>query len=220
MTVRTQIIVAVVAMFISSAAQAQYNSRAQTWEFGAQLLNSSSMTSSGVEGSSLRVSSDTGWGIGVNYNFSNRLSVGFGFDWLTPSYEATYIPEIGLQPITLRHKLDATTWSGKGTFYFVEGAISPYIEAGIGYTNIDSNVADGPPVTGCWWDPWWGYICSNFYSTYSDTRFSYSGTLGVRWDINREYGLKVGYGLMTIDTKSQTEDPEFDMWRAELYWRF
>ena len=94
------------------------------------------------------------------------------------------------------------------------------IEAGFGWTKVDSNVADGPPQTGCWWDPWWGYICSNFYSTYSENLTSYSAALGMRWDFNNYSGIRAAYGILELDTSSNTENAQFDMWRVEYAWRF
>ena len=31
--------------------------------------------------------------------------------------------------------------------------------AGIGYGNVYGAVTDGTLASGCYWDPWWGYIC-------------------------------------------------------------
>ena len=85
--------------------------------------------------------------------------------WARPDYNAVLVPDDGSPDIDIRHT--ANIWTGQlnGTFVFTDKAVSPFVEAGLGWTNFDSNVASEPPITGCWWDPWWGYICSNFYST-------------------------------------------------------
>jgi len=102
----------------------------------------------------------------------------------------------------------------------MEGPISPFIEAGFGWTNVDSNIISGPPITGCWWDPWWGYICDTFFSTYSENLTSYSAAAGLRWDFNNYYGMRAAYGILELDTRSGTENAQFDMWRVEFAWRF
>ena len=93
------------------------------------------------------------------------------------------------------------------------------VDFGIGWTNIDSNVTDGPPVTGCWWDPWWGYICAPFYSTYNDTNFSWNVGAGLRFDFSRTMFVRGGYEMTTIDGNSSA-DPTFDAFRIELGWKF
>jgi hypothetical protein len=65
--------------------------RAGTWEFGLQVMNTSSESSSGESGSSSDVDSDTGWGFAAGYNFSNRLAVMFDVNWVRPDYEATRV---------------------------------------------------------------------------------------------------------------------------------
>ena len=88
------------------------------------------------------------------------------------------------------------------------------------WTYIDSNVSDRPPITGCWWDPWWGYICSNFYSTYSDTNFSYGGGIGVRWEFGYNTYMRASYSLMRMDLGSAAGNPEFNLGRLEFGWRY
>ena len=108
----------------------------------------------------------------------------------------------------------------KGTFNLLDGPFTPYAELGLGWSNVDSNIADQPPVTGCWWDPWWGYICDTFYSTYSKTREYYAGALGLRWDFDNGMSLKGSYGLQEVSTGKSTEDASFEQIRVELAWRF
>jgi len=65
----------------------------------------------------------------------------------------------------------------------VGDSLSPL--AGIGWTWIDTNIPDGPPVGGCWWDPWWGYVCTTTYPTKTKSAFSYQATLGVLGNIEK-----------------------------------
>lgn len=210
--------VAVLTFCAATTATAQH--REQTWEFDAGLLWSDSLSLSGEMGTGLEIDDDMGFYLGGTYNFTNRMALGFGFGWLSPDYEATYLSEDALLPQTLRAQMDTFTISAKGTFNFLEGPITPYLELGFGWTAVDSNVADGPPITGCWWDPWWGYICAPFYDTYSEDLTSWSGALGVRWDINRMWGLKASYGILELDTSSRTEDASIDMFTIQAVFRY
>jgi opacity protein-like surface antigen len=107
-----------------------------------------------------------------------------------------------------------------GTWNILKGNFTPYLQLGLGWTHVDSNVADGPPVTGCWWDPWWGYVCADFFSTYKDTRFSWNAGLGVRYDFQNRMFLKGSINRIFVDGAQDAADPEFDLWRVELGWRF
>ena len=213
---------ALLAMAFSSTAFAQSRGdRAQTWDVGVQLTHLGSFNNGGEQGSGLSVDSEIGWGFWGNYNFTNRLALGFEFNWTQPRYTATFIPEGNPSaPETISTRMDIFTAQAKGTFNFMEGAFTPYIEGSLGWTNVDSNVINGPPITGCWWDPWWGYICAPFFSTYSETVTSWGVAGGLRYDINPYYGLRLSYGIQELDTGSRNENPQLDMIRAEFTWRF
>jgi len=212
---------AIALLLLSSFASAQaVRDRAGTWEFGLQVVATSSETLSGEEGSGLSVGSDTGWGISGGYNFTNRLAILGDWTWRKPSYDATFLVEDTGELETISHSLNMNTLNFKGVFYFTEGALAPFVEAGLGWTHLDSNVVDGPPTTGCWWDPWWGYICRDFFSTYSDTRTSYSAAAGLRWDLRNGMTMRGSYGLLEVDTSSSTEDASMETIKLDLLWRF
>ncbi len=123
--------------------------RAKTWDVGVQVANMGSQNFDGQQGSGLSVDSEFGFGFWGSYNFTNRLGLGFDINWIQPKYDYTYVPESTLMPTTIRHRMDMFSIQGKGVFYLLEGPISPYVEAGFGWTSVDSNIADSPPVTGC-----------------------------------------------------------------------
>ncbi len=205
---------------LSFSAMAQSGDRARTWDVGLQLSNNGSETLTGDMNSFLSVESDFGFGFWGPYNLNNRLAFGFDFNWTQPRYTARFVPDNGTTPVDVQHRMDLFTGQAKAVFHLLEGPVTPYIEAGLGLTRVDSNVADSPPITGCWWDPWWGYICDTFYSSYGDTVTSYSGALGLRWDFNRYYTMRAAYGMLVLDTRSGAADAELDMWRLEFGWRF
>jgi len=215
------VLLLIAGLTLSVTAVAQQNEREGTWEFGVLLNNTSSESLSGDNGSSIDIDSSTGYGISVAYNFNNRLSLGGDWIWSTPDYEAVLITDdVGGTPVEINHELTLSTINLKGTFNLLEGPFTPFVEAGFGWTSIDSNVQNGPPITGCWWDPWWGYICETVFSTYSKTRQQYGAAVGLRFDLANGMSIKGSYGMQEIDTSKATEDISLDAIRLDLTWRF
>lgn len=210
-----------------SMAQGYGNGRAQTWDFSVAGIYQSGDSSAGQSGSSLEVDSALGFGFNVGYNFNNRLNISADFDFLRPDYTAVVVSEPNPNPgnlppetTTIKHRLSQFNGRLKGTFYFTDGPLVPYVEAGFGWTYIDSNVADGPPQGFCWWHPWWGYICESFVSTFSSTEFTYGGALGLRYELAGNSFIKASYNLWKLDTGSERADPQLESFRIEYGWRF
>jgi opacity protein-like surface antigen len=208
-------------LFLSAGlAGAQVYEREGTWEAGFLLLDSGDDSVSGQNGTSLAVQGELGWGFWGGYNFNNRLGVAFDWSHIAPDYTATIRLDTPGQPTqTIRHTMDVDNLHIKGTFNFLEGAFTPFVEAGLGWTWIDSNVASGPPSTGCWWT-WYGYVCSSYYDTYDSTQTSYTYSAGVRWDISPDFTLRADYGILDIDTSSASGTMETEALRLAFGWRF
>jgi len=218
-----RVFILVSALVLSATAAAQ-NDRSNMWEFGLIVNDQSSETLNGADASAIAIDGDTGWGLNVTYNINNRFAVGADFIWSSPRYEFVYIPEIAPgvpgPPEVINHKMDLFTYNIKGTWNILEGPVTPYLDAFYGWTNIDSNVADQPPITSCWWDPWWGYVCDTFFSTYSKTRNSYGGSAGLRWDTGNGWTVKASYGILEIDTSKATAKANMEVIRVDLAWLF
>ena len=210
-----------VASMITTGAQAQSNSnRAGSWEFGVLVTDNSSETLVGPEGATLDIDSEIGWGITAGYHVTDKLELMFDIMWSSPDYLATRIIEDTMLADTIQADLDMFTYQFKGVFHLIDGDFTPFVAANAGWTNMDSNIIDSPPTTGCWWDPWWGYICETFVSTYSKTRFSYGAEVGLRMDLQNGMAVKASYGIQEIDTSNATESASFDAWRMDILWRF
>ena len=174
----------------------------------------------GLGGSSLDLSSRTGIKFGVEYFTSSQLSLGFDASWVKPSYTARLVPEDGSPAETLSHRATIFTGHFSGTYYFREGPITPFVELGLGWTYFDSNVSDGTPIIGCWWDPFWGYICSDFYSTYGATNFSYGTGVGLRWNFGRDRSVDLGYRWLEVEADGLGQKPTLESVAVELVFRF
>lgn len=215
-----RVTVTIAALLLASTAMAQQD-RSNMWEFGVSLNNFSSESLDGSNGSFVDIDSSTGFGLALNYNFNNHFAIGGEFTWNTPDYDALFVPEDpGADPERIRYELDVFGVNLKAVWNLLDGPITPYVEAGLGWADVDSNIIDQPPITGCWWDPWWGYICDTFFSTYGKTQESYNGAVGIRWDMDNGMTLKGSYGILKIDTSAATDDASLDAFRAEVMWRF
>jgi len=189
------------------------------WTLGLNYAFETSANS--FNGSTIDFDGRVGFGFGVDYFLNDKLAIGFDMSWVRPDYTATLIPDDGSnQPEQIRHT--ANIWTGQlnGTFVFTDKVVSPFVEAGLGWTNFDSNVADSPPMTGCWWDPWWGYVCSSWWSTYSSSNFSYGAGLGLRWNISFDISMKATYRWLEVDSGSGTERPQQESAMLEVVWHF
>ncbi len=212
---------------LAQAALAQGSAnRAQTFEMAVQLPYQDSQRFSGEEGTGARIDGQLGFGAAFTYHLSDHLAISGDFSWISPSYEATYRIDDDDNPsspdgelVTIRHRADMFTGQARATWHFLDGPVTPFVEGALGFTYADSNVASGPPTSGCWWDPLWGYICRPFWSTYDDTGWSYGYGGGVRWDMNRDYGMRFTYHRRIVDLRGSS-DPEFDLWQFEFLLKF
>ncbi len=202
---------------------------AQSWDFSIGAIYQDSLSVGGEGGpetptpdtSSLSVKSELGFTANFTYNFNEHFAVGLDIDYLKPDYTAILVSEDPADPdVQIDHSL--TQWNGrlKGTFNFTEGPLVPYVDFGYGWTNIDSNVADGPPVTGCWWHPYWGYICESFYSTFSSTETSWGGAVGLRYNLRNESFLKFSWNRWELESGGNSDDLALESYRLEYGWSF
>ena len=189
------------------------------WEFYVSGLYQDSESVSGGGGSGVDFDSDWGLGLTLNYKLTPKLAVGGDFEFVTPRYTAALVNDEG-ETETFRHTANQFTGRLKATYEFTENDFSPYVEAGVGWTQFDSNVADGDPLIGCWWHPWWGYICNGFYDTITETNFSYGGALGIRYRVSNGSMIKLGYNTYQLDGSSAEVDPTLSAWRLEWGWEF
>ena len=135
------------------------------------------------DGSALEIDDTWGWGFTVGYNLTPRWNFNFKFGMTKPGYSATIVPEdTELPPQTIDYEMSKYSGQLNATWHMLQGPLTPFLQAGVGWTKLDSNIPDRPPTTGCWWDPWWGWICATDWSTYETTKFAYNLGLGLRSD--------------------------------------
>ena len=201
------------------AATANAQDRAEHWEFEFGLLYQLSTEIDGEGGSFMETDNDFGLEFMAGYNINEKVETTFGFQWASVGYEADVVEEFGgIRSIS--GSFDSWTLSGNLLYNFLDGPVTPYIGAGIGYTWIDTNVPNGLPSTGCWWDPWWGYVCYTSYPTKTTDSFSYQALLGVRYEFGYNKFVRFGYTSQWMDLGGTIGTPRFDVFKLSMGWLF
>jgi opacity protein-like surface antigen len=213
MRTRSAWLVSIVLCLLAGTAGAQAfgvpdSKRAGRWEgyAGLQYLLSEDVDFEG--GSTIEVDDDLGFEFGFGYNFNEHFLLSGELAWSNPDYDGQLVSaDTPGTVVGLSGEFDALTVSAAGTWHFFEGPVTPYVSARLGYTWIDTNIADGPPVTGCWWDPWWGYICDTFVDTKDEEALSYGLGVGLRWDFGPDWFTRVSYEERWLDLDEASGTP-------------
>lgn len=200
-------------------AAAQSADRTGTWEAGVKVIDMSHEFIRGEGGSSLDIEGELSYGFFGAYNFNEHFQLMGEFAWSDPDYYAN----IPLDPtnvvVTIDAELDVWFTQFKAVYNLLDRAFTPFAEIGYGWTVVDSNIQDGPADTGCWWDPWWGYMCATFYDTYESTVTSLTYGIGLRWDMSDTSVLKASYGIRETNLK-RAEDLKQDIFSIDFAWKF
>lgn len=219
MNPRATWIFAVLASLLAARATAQ--SRGAGWEVGAQLVYQDSQDIGFNGGTSASLDDDIGLAVAFAYRFNDRFEVEFGIDWNSIDYDVSVVsasvPELGF---TARGDLEAFTPYASANFNFVEGPLTPYVTAGVGWSFIDTNIPDAPPQNVCWWDPWFGPVCGTFQSTRTIDELVYQVGAGLRWDLSPGYTVRLGYEKRWVDLGEATSTPDFDQLKLGVTFRY
>lgn len=202
---------------LSAGVNAQ--SRGEGWEFGGDLIYQNSQDIDFDGGTTAQFDSDLGFSLYAGYRFSERLEVQFGIDWSNVDYDVSFQSSTtpGLT-FDATGEIEQFTPFVKGNFNFIDGPFTPFITAGIGYSFIDTNIPDGPPQGVCWWDPWYGEICTVYQSTRTTEEFTYNAGLGLRYDLANGYSMRLAYEKHWYDFDNASLD--FDQFKLGFVMRY
>lgn len=169
------------------------------------------------DGAKAHTDSSWGWGFDFGYNFTDHFNFGFDLSADSIDYSATFMPS-WLPGTTARvdGQLDTYTAHFNATWNFLRGPVTPFVTAGVGWTYVDSNFSNGPPQIGCWWDPWFGYVCANFQDTKDETDFSWSAAVGLRWDVTDTVFLRGSVGTMWVDLNHASGTSDVNIGKVEI----
>jgi Outer membrane protein beta-barrel domain len=177
-------------------------SRADEWDFTVQTRYIAETTVDGKGGGSVSLEDDLGWGFGFGFNKNEKLNIGFFMNWRNTNYTATGADSFGaVDSLTYSNFLESGTIALAVDFNLMPKKITPYVSGAVGYTIVDSNIP-GDIYSGCYWDPWYGYICGSGVATYSEDAASYSLGVGLRIETAGALFFKIGYERNWIDVDS------------------
>jgi opacity protein-like surface antigen len=206
-------VLAIMTCTVSTDANAKYTKRADKWEASFKLLNNQSSDVDGQGGSGLAIDSDYGWGFTLGYNVNPHILLNYEFSSSTPSYKAIEIDNTGGSQ-QVNGKMDLLESQFNVVYSLFASQFTPYVQAGVGWSYIDSNIVSDVSQ-GCWWT-WWGeYYCDTFVNTYDDTRFSYNVAVGFRYELDNSLFLRASYKQSVIDF-SHSDDASIGSYHIEV----
>ena len=221
---RTKVFVSLIlAIVLAPAAFAQNrSSRAHEWEFVFDLNYQDSYDLDFEGGTKANTDSDWGFSIGANYHYNDNVEFQFLVDWMKLDYRATIVSGdvVPLPSYNVSGDMEVFKPKANVVYNFMSGNFTPYVSGGIGWSFIDTNIPQGPPQTGCWWDPWWGYICTTYQNTKNTDEFAYQLGAGVRWEATPYLSIRFGYEKQWYDIGTAKSTPGFDTLRLGLGYSF
>lgn len=222
-SITTAALVAGIALMAPAAAQAA--GREGSWEttLGIVFQNSSDADFQG--GTEAEFDSDTSFVFGLGYHYTDNLEFGGRLGIGTTDYAASIATDVNGDGdadgfADVRGDLEFTTLLLDATWNMMSGPFSPFVTGAIGWSWMDTNIATGPPQTGCWWDPWWGYVCTSFQDTKTLDGFSYQLGVGARHDFTDTVAVHGSYRINWIDFDKAKGTPDFDGFQLSLGWKF
>ncbi len=208
---------AAASLAVSSVAFAQQST--QIWEAGVDLVYQGAKTLHFDGGTNAKLDSDTGLSFTFGYRYSAHLEAQFAFDWTNVDYKANLVTGPSTS-VSANGSYQSFTPRANIQFNFIDQALTPYAMAGIGYSFIDTNIPNGRPVSGCWWDPWYGYICGSAQPTKSVNGFAFQVGVGARWDVSEAISLRLAYERHWVDLGSNGGTPFLDTGKLGFTYRF
>ena len=198
------------------------------WEFRIGPVFTESKNVSFNGGSNADLDSTTGVKIGTGWYVSPHLAVGMNFSWAQSSFNGNVRGCI-TQPcnppppsnVTVENgHVDFSTLNFDAIYTFLDGPIKPLILGGLGWQWLNTNIASAPPQTGCWWDPWWGYVCSTWQPTHGSSSFTYQVGGGLQIDFSHSFAVNVDYRYTWFQLDHASGTPAIGSVELMFLWRF
>jgi opacity protein-like surface antigen len=189
--------------------------RKDRWEISLQSQYLDSQTISFDGGAEAAINETWKFGFGIGYNFDEHWALDFDLNWSDVGYSGVRIEDDG-SPVNVSGNLYTNNMLFTGIYNFSAKRFTPFIGVSAGWTFVDTNIPTGPPGSVCWWDPWWGYVCSSYVPTKTTTEFTYGTSLGLRFDVKDNVFLRVSAGKSWIDFKKANSTTGFTTFRFDI----
>jgi opacity protein-like surface antigen len=171
-------------------------------------------------GTTAEFNSSTGFLIGLSYALSEHLEVGGNLSYDDRDVEARIAGDEPDEVFPARGSVETTGVMFDLSYYFLTGRIRPFVSAGAGWSFVDTNIPTSPPQVGCWWNPWYGYICQGFQDTKNVDGFAYQAGAGVNVRMTSSLSLSGSYRMNWVDYPKASGTPTFDAIQLILHWAF
>jgi opacity protein-like surface antigen len=215
----SRLTIAAGALALSAFASAQSSDREPGWEVGLDVVYQDTATADFDGGTELALDDDLGMSFTFGYRFNPHMELQFALDWADVDYSANVVRQNG-STTRITGSMESFTPRANLQLNLLDRAFTPFAMAGVGYSYIDTNVPNGLPQTGCWWDPWYGYICTTYQSTKTADEVTYQYGLGIRWDFSSSGSLRVAYERHFIDIASSNGTPYVDQAKLGFVFRY
>lgn len=209
--IRSKIFITLLISLIAVSAQGK--NRAGTWEGTLMIKHQGEDTIESKNKAKVEFDDNTGWGFSLGYNFDNHLNLAWEFSYTNPTFDATYEDSSGDEQ-TLRHRSDFYTNNLNLTYHFFKGNITPYVEGGLGFAYVDSNVSNGK------------VYCSGYYywycqsDSFDSTDWTYNAAVGLRAELNSNVFIRGSYGYQKVDVGSGSNKFDSSITRLEAGLQF
>jgi len=174
-------------------------------------------------GSTIKTGNEGDFSFGFGYNFDKNMALEFTMSFPTVDYEANLqFRNDDTSPImrqTRTGEFDFSMFRLNGFYNFGDGPFSPFISGGIGYTTFDSNIYAGTDQV-CWWDPWYGYYCGYYQSTYGGDEWTYNAAVGLMLEMKGGWFSRLSYNTEWVNYDSATGTPSYDFIRLDFGMRY
>lgn len=199
--------------------------RGESWETRLDIVYQNSSDWDFDGGTTAEIDSDTNFLLGLGYHLNDNLELGGNMTFGRTDYDADLATDVNGDGtsdgfVGVRGEYESWSLLFDATWNFMPGDFTPFVSATAGWSWVDTNIATGPPQTGCWWDPWWGYVCANFQDTKSLDGLTYGFDVGARYDFSDTVSVRGSYRMMWVDLNNASGTPDMDGFRLGIGWRF
>ena len=226
---RTLLAVLSITLGVASVGQAQSSTKpsvqssANRWGTSEFYLGGSYASGGGnqLENAPVNLEFEDDWSfiVGGGYHLNNNVYIGGEMTFANTGFTGVgFDPEDG-EESSLYQKLKQWGILFGVEYNLLEGPITPYVSAGLGFTYMETDVPGGDPELICipgYWQ-WWCYYA---YPIYSDWFFTYYAGAGIRWDVNDRTVVRLSYKSNWIDVSGVTTSPRQDVFSLTIGGRF
>ena len=194
--------------------------QAGQWEATVGVIASNSTGIDFEGGTTADIDSGFGFMAGAGYHFTDRLRFGSTFTFDQKDYSAEVAGDTPGESYAIEGSLDTMSVMFDAAYTFLTGPLTPYVVGGVGWAWVDTNIASAPPEVGCWWHPWWGYVCTSWQDTRTVDGLAYEVGIGMRYNFSNSLAADAAYRMRWMDFENATGTPSFDTLQMNLVWKF